>query len=270
MTTVLITGASRGIGHATTLVLARAGYTVIASMRDLAAGHELRRVAERESLPVHLGVLDVRAESVDERIASMSETHGPIDVLVNNAGIVRSGSIEELPLEDFRATMETNFFGMVRCIKAVLPAMRARKAGHIINISSVSGHLASSPLGAYAASKFAVEAMSEALAQEVLPLGIRVTVVQPGTTDTGMVQPLMVDRGGSIYPTEAESARYFRTAQAHAIHPDQVGTTILTILREGRDQFRYPVGEDARASLRHRAEMSDELWIRTSFNGEIS
>ncbi len=263
MSTVLITGANRGIGFATSLVLARAGHRVIATMRDTANGTELKTDADAESLPISLAQLDIDSDaSVRDGVAALITSHGPIDVLVNNAGIVRRGTIEELPLADFRATMETNYFGMIRCIKAVLPGMRARGSGHIVNISSVSGRLASSPLGPYAASKFAVEALSEALAQEVHPFGIRVAVVQPGTTDTAMLRSLMIDRGTSEYPTERRLARYFTDALDSATDPIEVGDTILGIITGTGEQFRFPVGDDARASLANRAAMSDEEWIQ--------
>lgn len=268
MATILITGANRGIGFATSLVLARAGHRVIAAMRDRSKGAELEMLAVQESLPISLAQLDIDSDaSVRDGIAALNVAHGPIDVLVNNAGIVRRGTIEELPLAEFRAMMETNYFGMIRCIKAVLPGMRKRGAGCIVNVSSVSGRLASSPLGPYAASKFAVEALSEALAQEVHPFGIRVAVVQPGTTDTAMLRSLMIDRGTSEYPTERHLARYFTDALDSATDPIEVGKTILDIVTGTGDQFRFPIGDDARASLAERAAMSDEEWIRSGGDG---
>ena len=119
-------------------------------------------------------------ESVKEAINLIQNEHGPIDVLVNNAGIECHGSIEELDFSDFRAVMETNYFGPIRCIQAVLPQMRTRKNGCIINVTSVAGRISCSPLGSYSASKFALEALSESLAQEVKTFNIRVAVVQPG------------------------------------------------------------------------------------------
>lgn len=264
MATVLITGAARGIGFATSLVLARAGHHVIATMRDPATGTALARITSEESLPIDIAPLDVDADdSVRQGIAAVLDAHGSIDVLVNNAGIVRRGTVEELPLAEFRATMETNYFGMIRCIKAVLPGMRERGTGCIVNISSVSGRLASSPLGPYAASKFAVEALSEVLAQEVRPLGIRVAVVQPGSTDTAMLRSLTIDRGISTYPTERHLAGYFANALETATDPVEVGETVRKIIEGSGEQFRFPVGADARASLAMRAAMADEDWVRS-------
>ena len=171
MATVLITGTSKGIGLSTTLTLGRAGHTVYATMRDPARAPELAKQTQEERLPVHISAMDVDSdESVIEGIAAIYREAGSIDVLVNNAGIERNGSVEELPMAEFRAVMETNYFGALRCIKAVIPVMRERRRGLIVNVTSVAGRVSTSPLGPYAASKFALEALSEALAQEMLPI----------------------------------------------------------------------------------------------------
>src|SRR5262245_18490838 len=168
MTAVLVTGTSKGIGLATALALGRAGYTVYATMRNQGKSPSLALAAEQERLPVKIFTMDVDSDlSVSETIATIHKTHGPIDVLVNNAGIECRGSVEELPIAEFRAVMETIYFGALRCIQAVLPEMRKRKSGCIINVSSVGGRVSSPPLTGYSASKFALEALSEGLAQEV-------------------------------------------------------------------------------------------------------
>src|SRR6187431_1763700 len=175
MSTVLITGTSSGIGLETAVVLGRAGHTVYATMRNLERGAVLRGVVEKEALPISIVKMDVDSdESVDEATSAIKTRTACIDVLVNNAGIERAGSIEGLALDDFRATMETNYFGPLRTIRAWLPDMRQRQSGCIINITSVAGKIACSPLTPYAATKFALEALSEGLAQEVKPFNIRV------------------------------------------------------------------------------------------------
>src|SRR4029079_11510336 len=139
--------------------------------------------------PITVTAMDVDSdESVHQAIMAIQQAHGPIDVLVNNAGIERTGSVEELPLADFRAVMETNYFGVIRCVQAVLPSMRERRSGCIINVTSISGRLAASPLAPYAASKYGVEALSECLAQEVKAFGVRVAIVEPGIIDTAMAR----------------------------------------------------------------------------------
>src|SRR5258708_928922 len=167
MASVLVTGTSKGIGFATALALGRSGHTVYATMRDPGRAPELAGFAEKERLPIRVSAMDVDSDaSVREGIGSILKSHGPLDVLVNNAGIERTGSVEELDISEVRAVMETNFFGALRCIQAVMPGMRASRSGCIINVTSVSGRVSSPPLAAYSASKFALEALSESLAQE--------------------------------------------------------------------------------------------------------
>jgi len=147
MKTVLITGTSTGLGFAAVVSLARAGHDVIATMRNPARSSELQQLAEKEQLPVTVLALDVDDDaSVGAGVAQVLETHGHIDVLVNNAGIGGLGAVEETPIAEYRAIMETNYFGVLRCTQAVLPAMRARRSGRIINVASVAGKLATPAL----------------------------------------------------------------------------------------------------------------------------
>src|SRR5271154_682361 len=152
MAIALVTGTSSGIGLATAVALARAGHTVAATMRNLDGGAEIRRTAEEEKLPIHLAALDIDDDaSVSEAFARVVAQLGPIEVLVNNAGVPGSGIVvEEAPLEKFRQVMETNFFGGLRCTKAVIPSMRERQKGTIVNITSSAGRLASAPMASYA------------------------------------------------------------------------------------------------------------------------
>lgn len=266
MATVVITGSSVGIGRATALELARAGHTVYATMRDLARGADLAATAAAERLPVHLRVLDVdRDESVAACFGALRAEGVVPDVLVNNAGIERHGAIEELPLAGIRAVMETNYFGAVRCIQAVVGGMRERGSGCIVNVSSVAGRIASSPLGAYAASKFALEALSEALAQEVRPFGVRVRIVQPGITDTAMAQA-MPGSGSPTYRQVRQMAALFRASLAHPTPPTVVAQVIRTAIEDGGAQLRWPSGPDAAGFLAWRASMSDEAWL--AFNSQ--
>src|SRR3989442_7011438 len=136
-------------------------------MRNPSRAPELAEIAARERLPIAVSAMDVDSDpSVAEGIGRLLRDGAPLDVLVNNAGIERVGSVEGLALADFRAVMETNYFGAIRCIQAVLPGMRERRSGCIINVASVAGRIANSPMAPYTASKFALEALSEALAQE--------------------------------------------------------------------------------------------------------
>ena len=211
MAKILITGTSSGIGYQTAIVLARAGHSVYATMRNLERGAALRNAAEQEQLPISIIKLDVDSdESVEAATSSIRAQAGCIDVLVNNAGIERTGSIEGLALDDFKATMETNYFGPLRTIRAWLPDMRQRQSGCIINVTSVAGKIACSPLAPYTASKFALEALSEALAQEVRAFNIRVAIVQPGIIDTPMARHIERVPADAAYPQVRPLRPYVR------------------------------------------------------------
>ena len=168
MALALVTGSSTGIGLATSISLARSGHTVAAAMRNLERSAEVRKIAEQEKLPIHLAKIDVDDDaSVREGFAKVVAERGPIEILVNNAGIPGGGPVEEASLDTFRQVMETNFFGGLRCIKAVIPSMRERRKGTIVNVTSIAGRTAGPVLASYAASKWAFEALSECLAQEM-------------------------------------------------------------------------------------------------------
>ncbi|MEO6001382.1 MAG: SDR family oxidoreductase, partial [Chitinophagaceae bacterium] len=184
MSVILITGSSSGIGLATALHLARKGHKVYATMRNPSVS-SLSSISDKEHLNLETLALDVNSdESVEKAVKKVLDKEGFIDVLINNAGVSALGPVEELPLEAFRNDMETNYFGTLRCIQAVLPSMRVRKAGTIINNSSIAGKIYNNFHASYAPTKAAVEALSECLAQEVQPLGIRVVLVEPGVIET--------------------------------------------------------------------------------------
>lgn len=262
MASVLLTGTSRGIGLATALVLGRAGHKVYATMRNPASAPELAQTTADERLPIQVSAMDVDSDaSVTSTIKAIESGNGPLDVVVNNAGIERRGSIEELPFSEFRAVMETNYFGALRCIQAVLPQMRARQRGCIINVTSVAGRISASPLGPYAASKFALEALSEALAQEVKMFNIRVAIVQPGIVDTSMARRVSEKSATSRYPHEHRMAGLFTASLQTPTSPLVVGEKIRNIIESGTWQLRHPVGPDAEPFLQWRASMTDEQWV---------
>lgn len=262
LATVLITGTSTGIGFATALAFGRAGHTVAATMRNPQRAPELAETAARDKLPITVSTMDVDADgSVSEAIGRIVRDIGPIDVLVNNAGIDRSGSVEELPLAEFRAVMETNYFGVIRCLQAVLPAMRQRRSGCIINVASVAGHISAAPLAPYSASKYALEALSESLAQELKPFNVRVAIVEPGIIDTPMSRHISVDQAASPYPQQQRFAALFRTALKNPVPPALVADKMLDIATSGTWQLRHPVGPDAEPFLAWRRAMTDEEWV---------
>jgi NAD(P)-dependent dehydrogenase (short-subunit alcohol dehydrogenase family) len=258
MATILITGTSQGIGLATALELGRAGHTVYAAMRNPARAPQLGRQAASEGLPITVVTMDVDSDqSVAAAFAAIPDS---IDVLVNNAGIERHGSIEELPLSEFRAVMETNYFGALRCIQKVVPHMRERRGGCIINVTSVAGKISASPLSPYSASKWALEALSESLAGEMKPFGVRVAIVQPGIIETAMPQAI-ADATPTAYQQTANFPSLFRASLTRPTPPSVVAVKIREIIESPTDKLRHPVGPDAEPFLAWRAGMTDEEWV---------
>lgn len=262
MSKVLITGTSSGIGLATAVALARAGHRVFATMRNLERGAALREIVQKERLPVSILSMDVDSQqSVDAATAAVRADAGSIDVLVNNAGAIRVGSVEGLALDDFRATMETNYFGPLRTIHAWLPHMRRQRSGCIVNVTSVAGRLACSPLAPYSASKFALEALSEALAQEVKPFNIRVALVEPGIIDTPMARQVEHATEDPHYPQVRRFGHMFEAALDSPTPPAMVADKIRDVIESGTSKLRHPVGPDAEGFLGWRNSISDDEWV---------
>lgn len=261
MKTVLITGTSKGIGLETALAFGRAGYKVFATMRNPDKASDFNQKFKNESLDITIHKMDVDSDaSVKQCFEDIIQKNGSIDVLVNNAGIERHGSIEEMSMDDFQAIMNTNYLGVLRSTKAVLPRMRKNKKGCIINIASVAGHISNSPLGGYAASKHALEAISEALAQEVKPFNVKVVIVEPGIINTQMATDIAVD-GQSIYPHSKRLAGLFTASLKTPTPPSLVADKILEVAENNNWKLRHPVGPDAEPFIGWRKSMTDEQWI---------
>ena len=261
MKSVIITGTSKGIGLETALAFGRSGYKVFATMRNPGIDAALKQKIKEESLPITITAMDVDSdESVKRCIDGILRQNGSIDVLVNNAGIERHGSVEELSMADFKDVMETNYFGVLRCTKALLPLMRKNRNGCIINVTSIAGKIANTPLGAYTASKFALEAVSESLAQEVKPHNIRVAIVEPGIINTAMANNIGTSEE-SIYPQSKRFAGLFAASLKTPTQPSMVAEKILEIAEGNSWQLRYPVGPDAVPFLQWRASMTDEEYV---------
>lgn len=261
MKNILITGSNKGIGMETALAFGRAGHKVCATMRNLEKAADLKQLIKEESLAITIYQMDVDSdESVAQCIQAITSDHGPIDVLVNNAGFGQPGSVEEVPIAEFKALMETNFFGAVRCIKAVLTTMRENKNGCIINISSISGKIACTPMGPYSATKFALEAITEALAQEVKPFNIRVSVVEPGVINTEAAVRASLEVN-SLYQQVRRFSRLFAESLKTPTPATLVADKILEIAESGTWQLKHPVGPDAAPFINWRASMDDEQWV---------
>lgn len=266
MAITLITGTNSGIGMATALHLAEKGHRVYASMRDLERGDELRQAAQSKGLSLEFVRLDVNDEtSVQKTVVDILEREARIDVLVNNAGIAPLATIEETDDAMAKSILETNFFGALRTIRAVLPAMRRQQSGTIVNVSSVAGRVALPCMGIYAASKFALEAASEVLAHEVFPFGIRVRVVEPSFTITPMLKMALDGlrpAAESLYPNVIQRTQIiFTQGNETGDAPQLVAETVESAINADEPQLRYPVSDGARVLTDGRARMTDEEWI---------
>lgn len=265
MVTALVTGARRGIGREISLSLARAGHKVVATMRRT-DGSDLTEIAASENLSIVVARLDVDDDaSVAEFFALSTAAFEPFDVLINNAGILSIETIEDETIANMQAIMNTNFFGAVRCMKAVVPAMRARGSGLIINISSISGRMAPFAQGAYAASKHALEAASEALAQELSPFGVRVALVEPGIIASEMaVENLPSPRADSAYPHGRRMLAFYADTGVSGTPASIVAETVLDIVSGQITALRTLTGPDAAPFIAMRNSMTDEAWIALS------
>ena len=263
MQIAIVTGCSTGIGYATALRLAREGCRVYATVRSEASGANLVQAAG--DLPLSLLIVDVDDDtSVADGIASVIATEGRVDVLVNNAGVAYGGDIEATSLAEFQSIMNTNAWGTLRCIQAVLPTMRGQNSGCIVNVTSIAGRIAAAGQGAYAASKFATEAMSEVLATEVAPFGIRVAVIEPGVVVTPIFDKAMerpIDMESPYFPITFRTSRLLMAGLANPSTPDDVAETIWRAITTDAPVLRHPVGIDAATLAAQRAAVSDEIWI---------
>jgi NAD(P)-dependent dehydrogenase (short-subunit alcohol dehydrogenase family) len=262
MAVILITGTSTGIGYATAIAFRRAGDEVYATMRNPGAAPELGSVAAKEKLLIIVLPMDVDNDaSVAATVAGILSDVGRIDVLVNNAGIAVTGAVEELPLEEFRRVMETNYFGALRCVQAVMPGMRARRDGHIINVSSIQGRVSVPSFAPYAASKWALEAASEALAQETKSFGVKVSIVEPGMIATPVWDKRREVPAKTHYPQERRIHALCDALLQQPVSPSVVADKIVEIAQSNTWKLRHPVGPDAEPMLQYRAAMTDEQWI---------
>jgi NAD(P)-dependent dehydrogenase (short-subunit alcohol dehydrogenase family) len=253
---VLITGCSTGFGRAAAVELTKRGHDVVATARKPETLDELD-VAERLRLDV----------DDDASVAEAVAAAGDLDALVNNAGLGIAGPIELVPLSEVRRMHETNVFGAVRMIQAVLPGLRQKGSGTIVNVTSLAGRVTGPLTGYYASTKFALEAISEALHYEVGHFGVRVRVVEPGFFETGFQgkEP----RFGLDEPPYDELDREWQTAFVklrggpEAPGPEPVAAVIADALESDEPKLRWPVGADADMVLGARAGMDDETFEAT-------
>jgi len=261
---VLVTGCSSGIGAATAELLVKAGHTVYATARRTDA------LAGLEAAGARVLALDVTSEqSMADAVGTVEEAHGRVGVLVNNAGYGEYGTIEETDLDSVRKMFETNVFGLSRLTQLVLPAMRAAGTGRIVNIGSMGGRFTWPVGGYYHATKYAVEAITDALRNEVRPFGLHVSLIEPGLIrtrfeDTAMASDAASTDEGSPYAALlAASAKATAGGYANprlAAGPDSVARTVLKAVESSRPRSRYVVTPAARAMIAARTLGGDRVW----------
>ncbi len=261
MAIAVVTGTNSGIGLATSLHLARNGYQVFAGMRNLAKANELEAAVNAESLPVEL--MDIcDGASITRAFAHIGETP---DVLVNNAGIGGASPLEMVPESEHRKMFDTNYFGAINCIQAVLPGMRERGSGTIVNITSLVGLVATPNQIPYSASKWALECVGEALAHEVRRFGVRVVNVEPGVVMTNIfdnsASATRYEKTSPYQPIMRRNGKVFAAGFRDPASPQDVADRILEAITTENYRLRWPVGKDAQGVYDGRPMVSDEDWV---------
>jgi NAD(P)-dependent dehydrogenase (short-subunit alcohol dehydrogenase family) len=272
--TTIVTGSSTGNGFETSLMLARNGFYTYATMRNLDKSKTITDIARKDGLPLEVLQLDVTEDkSVKDAIDTILGKRGRIDVVVNNAGYDVFGAVEDLSVEELKAQFETNFFGAIRVMKAVLPIMRKQRRGTIVNVSSVGG-LVGIPLNsAYISSKFALEGLSESMQYELEEFGIKVILIEPGVVKTNFFENSKAAKNtassNSPYAELAEkvSEAFKPMLENNSSSPIQVAEVILKAITSEKVNTRYLVGNDAAAIVDKKRTSSDielQQWIKES------
>lgn len=265
--TALLTGCSSGFGLLSAVELAGRGFRVYASMRDIEKREPLDEAARAAGVSLSVLQLDVTStESITAAVNSVISTAGCIDLVVSNAGYGLGGFVEDLTLAEVREQFDTNFFGALALTKAVLPSMRARGAGRVIFVSSLNGLLGFPGLATYCASKFALEGFAESLRWEVLPDGIYVSLVEPGSFPTAIFG---TNRRVAAAAADPASPYYARSRRLEALvlgritastrDPRAVARTIARVAMSARPRLRYRVGADAHLALFARRLLPDRV-----------
>ena len=264
----VVTGTSTGIGYETSLMLARNGFITYATMRNLNKSENIKLIATKEKLPIHVKQLDVTDDaSVKNAVQTILSEIGRIDVLVNNAGYVLEGAFEDLSVDEIKAQYETNVFGLIRTTQAVLPTMRKQKSGIIVNISSAAGRFGYPGGSAYISTKFAVEGLSESMAYELEPFGIKVVVVEPGVIRTNIFDSIVVakksqDPNSPYTQITQKMASAFEEMMKNASSPELVAKVVLEAVTNENPNLRYLAGKDVENWLGAKRNMSDEEFYK--------
>ncbi|MEQ1701261.1 MAG: SDR family oxidoreductase [Ilumatobacteraceae bacterium] len=261
----VVTGANSGIGRATAIHLAGQGHVVYGTVRSRDKAGKLLAMAADAGVEVNLVELDVADdESVKAGFAEiLAATGGVVDVLVNNAGIGGNATVEECASSVHLDVMNVNLCGAVRCLQQVLPGMRARGQGSIVNVTSVVGRLAALAQAPYVTSKWALEGLSEQLAQEVAPFGVRVVIIEPGVTKSAIFAKNleMPNESGAYGPQYQRMFQMYAAGLAHATDPFEVARLIEHAITTDEPKLRYAVSWGAQGMIDGRAAMTDEQWV---------
>jgi len=259
----VVTGSASGIGYETALILARNGFRTFATVRNLEKAKTLSEVAKKEQLQLKILKLDVTDEkSVNDAIKNIKSDAGRIDILVNNAGYGLGGALEDISMTELRAQFETNVFGLIRVTQAVLPTMREQKSGIIVNISSIGGKMALPYFSPYISTKFAVEGLSESIAYDLEPFGIKVVLIEPGAIktnfDSGMVMPAKsLDSSSPYFKNMQQVLGLMNSMLQNGSLPDKVAKVVLEAVTSQNPNLRYTAGDDAAFLVQKRKELSD-------------
>jgi NAD(P)-dependent dehydrogenase (short-subunit alcohol dehydrogenase family) len=264
-TVSVVTGANSGIGRATAIHLAARGHVVYGSVRSRDKASKLEAMAADAGVEVRLVELDVADdESVRDGFARILDaTGGVVDVLVNNAGVGGNAVAEECPSQRYLEVFNVNVCGAVRCLQQVLPGMRERRRGAIVSVSSIAGRIAALAQSPYVASKWAFEGLSEGLAQELAPFGIRVVIIEPGVTKSAIFAKNVdaPNRSGAYDAAYRRLFQFYAAGRAQASDPFEVAALIHHAVSTDTPALRYAVGWGAKQLIDGRAALSDRDWV---------
>ncbi len=264
----VVTGTSSGIGLETSLALARSGFRTYATMRNLNKSENIKSVAMKENLPIHINQLDVTDDiSIKNAVQAIFSEVGRIDVLVNNAGYALNGAFEDLTIDEIKAQFETNLFGVIRTTQAILPIMRKQEFGIIVNMSSGAGRLGYPGGSAYVSTKFAVEGLSESMAYELEQFGIKVVLVEPGVIRTNFANAMVVakksqDPNSPYSQLMQKIASSFEHMMENGSSPDLVAKVVLKAVTSENPSLRYLAGKDIETWMEGKRNMSDEEFYK--------
>ena len=268
----VVTGANSGIGQATALHLAEAGHDVVGTVRSVGRAGKLLEAADERGVHIELVELDVASDaSVRDGFARILERSGRVDHLVNNAGVGGNGVVEESTPERLLDVMNVDLCGAVRCLQAVLPGMRERGDGTIVNITSVAGRLAAIAQAPYVAAKWALEGISEELAIEVAPFGVRVAIVEPGVTKSSIFgKNTDAPNDSGAYGAQYERMlQMYAAGYVHATDAVEVARMVLHAIETDDPKLRYPVSWGGAEIAAGRVAMTDEQWVELGRAGSL-